>query len=219
MESRIRNFLLNAVASLSLMIPALACAAELEDKKELESVIQPEIERSTFTESKIQSTDFEVLGSLGVISIEDFGTNPVIVLKLNYHISDDFFIGAEWARADGEETSFEVLSGGAPLISDKDREMSTYLLTLGYNLFPGEAFLTNNVTYNTSFYIIGGMGNTVFADDDHFTVSVGAGYRVLVSDFLAIYTDFRDNIFNTDLFGSDKTTHNLLFTVGAGFYF
>jgi outer membrane beta-barrel protein len=201
------------------MTPLLAYAAELEEKKELDSVIQPEIERSTFEESKIQSTDFEAIGSLGVISIEDFGTNPVIVLKLNYHISEDFFIGAEWARADGEETSFEVLSGGAPLFSDEEREMSAYLLTLGYNLFPGEAFLTDNVTYNTSFYIIGGLGNTEFGNDDHFTVSVGAGYRVLVSDFLAIYTDFRDNIFNTDIFGKDKTTHNLLFTIGAGFYF
>jgi outer membrane beta-barrel protein len=219
MESRIRNFLLNTVVSLIFLTPALVYGAELEDKQELESVIQPEIERSKFDESKIKSTDFEVIGSLGVISIEDFGTNPVLLLKLNYHVSDDFFVGAEWARADGEETSFEVLSGGAPLFTDKEREMTTYLLTLGYNLFPGEAFLTDNVTYNTSFYVIGGMGNTVFGDDDHFTVSVGAGYRVLVSNFLAVYTDFRDNIFNTDIFGEDKTTHNLLFTVGAGFYF
>jgi len=219
MESRICSFLLNTVISLIFLISTLAHAAELEDKQELESVIQPEIERSTFTESKIESTDFEFIASIGVISIEDFGTNPILLLKLNYHISDDFFIGAELGRADGNETSFEVLSGGAPLFTDKEREMSIYLVTLGYNLFPGEAFVTNNVTYNTSFYVIGGLGNTEFAGDDHSTISIGAGYRVLMSDFLSAHIDFRDNIFNSDTFGPDKTTHNLLFTLGVGYYF
>ncbi len=219
MESRICSFLLNTVISLVFLTSTLAHAAELEDKQELESVIQPEIERSTFTESKIESTDFEFIASVGVISIEDFGTNPILLLKLNYHISDDFFVGAELGMADGNETSFEVLSGGAPLFTDKEREMTIYLVTLGYNLFPGEAFVTNNVTYNTSFYVIGGLGNTEFAGDDHSTISIGAGYRVLVSDFLSAYVDFRDNIFNSDTFGQDKTTHNLLFTLGVGYYF
>ncbi len=63
------------------------------------------------------------------------------------------------------------------------------------------------------------MGNTEFAGDDHSTISIGAGYRVLVSDFLSAYVDFRDNIFNSDTFGQDKTTHNLLFTLGVGYYF
>ncbi len=219
MESRICNFLLNTVVSMVFLLPTLAYTAELEDKQELESVIQPEIERSTFTESKIESTDFEVIGSIGVISIEDFGSSPILLLKLNYHVSDDFFVGAELGTADGNETSFEVLSGGAPLFTDKEREMNIYLVTLGYNLFPGEAFVTNNVTYNTSFYVIGGLGNTEFAGDDHSTISIGAGYRVLVSDFLSAYVDFRDNIFNSDTFGQDKTTHNLLFTLGVGYYF
>lgn len=219
MEGRIRSFLLNIVCSLLLLMPAFANTAELGDKQELESVIQPEIERTAFIESEIKTTDFEIIANIGIISIEDFGTSPALVLKLNYHISDDFFIGAEWARADGEETSFEILSGGAPLLTDDEREMTTYLLTLGYNALPGEAFVTDNLTYNTTFYVTGGLGNTVFGGDNHFTVSVGAGYRILISDFLSIYTDFRDNIFNIDILGKDKTTHNLQFTVGAGFYF
>lgn len=219
MESRIRNILLRSAVCLTLLLPAFASSAELESEQELESVIQPEIQRSTFTESNIKTTDFEVIANLGVISIEDFGSNLSYGLKLNYHISDDFFIGAEWSQADGGDTSFEVLSGGAPLLSDDERQMTTYLLTLGYNALPGEAFVTDNVTYNTAFYVIGGLGKTEFAGDDHFTVSIGVGYRVLVSDFLSIYTDFRDNIFNLDIFGEDKLTNNLQFTVGVGYYF
>jgi len=219
MEGRTRNFLLNLVVSLLFLLTCIASAAEVEDKGEPDSVIQPEIVRTTFTEPKIEISDFEIIANTGVISIEDFGTSPVLVLKLNYHVSDDFFIGAEWSRAKGEETSFEILSGGAPLLSGDERTMTTYLLTLGYNALPGEAFITDNVTFNTSFYIIGGLGSTAFAGDDHFTVSVGAGYRILMNDFFAIYTDFRDNIFNADIFGKEKSTHNLQFTIGAGFYF
>lgn len=219
MESRIRSFLLSLVSSTVFLLPSLAYSAENEGEQELKPVIEPEIVRSTFTESNIKTSDFEVIASAGVISIEDFGTNPALALKINYHISDDFFVGAEWLIAKGEETSFEVLSGGAPLFSDEDREMNTYMLTLGYNALPGEAFLTDKVTYNTSFYVIGGLGKTTFGGDDRFTFSIGAGYRVLAGNFFSIYTDFRDNIFNADIFGKDKSTHNLLFTVGAGFYF
>ena len=219
MESRIRNIFLKVAIGFSLLLPAYASGADLESEQELDPIIQPEIERSQFTESNIDTTDFEVIANVGIISIEDFGSSSTLILKLNYHISDDFFIGAEWSEATGEETSFEILVPGAPILSEDERDMTTYLITLGYNVLPGEAFVTDNTTYNTSFYLIGGLGKTEFGGDDHFTVSLGAGYRVLVSDFFALYTDFRNNMFNIDVFGEDKRTNNLQFSVGVGFYF
>lgn len=219
MESRTSNFFLTTVISLILFFPSALCAAELEEKKELELVVEPKIERSTFVESNIKTADFEVIANVGIISIEDFGSNAALELNLNYHISDNFFVGAGWANATGEKTSFEIVLGGAPLFSNEQREMNTYLLTMGYNILPGEAFVTDNLTFNTSFYIIGGLGNTEFGGDDHFTASIGAGFRVLVSNYFAIYTDFRDNIFNSDIFGREKLTHNLKFTIGIGYYF
>lgn len=219
MEGRIRNLLLKLIVSVILFLPTISSSVEISDEQVLKPVIQPVITRSTFNESKIDTSDFEVIANIGVISIEDFGTSPSLTLKLNYHLSDDFFLGVELLKAKGEETSFEILSGGVPLLSDKDREMTTYLLTLGYNALPGEAFVTNKLTYNTSFYLIGGIGSTTFGGDDHFTVSIGVGYRILTSNFISIYTDLRDNIFNTDIFGKDKSNHNLNFTVGIGLYF
>jgi outer membrane beta-barrel protein len=219
MESRFCNLLLKVIVSTLLFTASIASATEPEDIKELDAVIQPEIKRSTFTESKIETADFEIIANIGVISIEDFGSTPVLELNLNYHISDDFFVGASWAGATGEETSFETVSAVAPLLSDAEREMNTYLLTLGYNVLPGEAFVTDKLSYNTAFYLIAGLGNTKFAGNDHFTFSIGAGYRVLISNYLAIYTDFRDNIFNADIFGKEKLTSNLKFTVGIGLYF
>jgi outer membrane beta-barrel protein len=239
MENRIRSIFLSLLVSLTFLSAAIASAdsgadsdadkntvenssgnsARIVDEQELESVIQPDITRSTFDESNIKSADFEAIFNVGIISIEDFGTNTALVLKLNYHISDSFFVGTEWVNSKGAETSFEVLSGGAPLLSNDEREFNTYLLTLGYNALPGEAFLTDDLTYNTSFYVVGGLGKTEFGGDDRFTVSIGAGYRILLGNFFSMYTDFRDHIFSADIFGTEKSTHNLQFTIGAGFYF
>ncbi|MDH5611412.1 MAG: outer membrane beta-barrel domain-containing protein [Gammaproteobacteria bacterium] len=218
MESRFRHLLLNIIISTLFFLPTFSCGIEIEEVKELYPIIQPEIKRTKFDESNIKTADFEIISNIGIISIEDFGSNPALELNINYHISDDFFVGVGWFQATGDETSFEVVLGGAPLLSNNEREMTTYLISLGYNALPGEAFVTDNLTYNTSLYITAGLGNTSFAGSDHFTLSVGAGYRVLVSNYFAVYTDFRDNIFNVDIF-KEKSTHNLKFTVGVGYYF
>ncbi|HYQ72154.1 MAG TPA: outer membrane beta-barrel domain-containing protein, partial [Gammaproteobacteria bacterium] len=68
-------------------------------------------------------------------------------------------------------------------------------------------------------YIIAGAGNTEFADDSHFTVNAGAGYRFLLNDWIALHLDFRDHIFDSDLLGNDKTTHNLEGTGGVTIFF
>jgi len=219
MESRFGNFLLIIIAASTLYSQSAFCADPALDNTELKPVVQPDIERIEFDESKIKSTDFEIIGSLGVLSIEDFGTNTVLGIKLGYHISDDFFVGAEIGKSRGGNTSYENLSGGAPLLSNDERKLTYYLLTVGYNILPGEAFVTDKLTYNSALYLIGGMGSTEFAGDNRFTMNIGVGYRVLVSNYLSLYTDFRDNFFNLDVLGEDKLTNNLQLTVGAGYYF
>jgi outer membrane beta-barrel protein len=92
-------------------------------------------------------------------------------------------------------------------------------LSLGFNLLPGEAFIGRNWALNSSLYAIAGVGNTEFAGDDFFTVSFGAGYRMLPIDWLALHFDVRDRMFDTDLLGDEKTTHNIEFTLGMTFFF
>ena len=83
----------------------------------------------------------------------------------------------------------------------------------------GEAFIGEGHAFNSALYLIAGVGNTEFADDSHFTVNVGAGYRFLVNDWVALHVDFRDHIFDSDLLGTDKTTHNLEATAGVSLFF
>ena len=70
-----------------------------------------------------------------------------------------------------------------------------------------------------AFYVTIGIGNTDFAGDERFTFNYGVGYRFLLSDIFTIYSDFRNNVFDMDSFGTEKTTNNLEFTIGLGFIF
>ena len=125
MESRFRVlFLIIAMISLS------GCAATKNlfgvDDREAPpptaeppgQVIDPEVERREVKEPKIDREDFEFGAFAGIMSIEDFGSDLSYGLRLAYHITEGFFVEATAGMSRGGLTSFEILSGGARLISD-----------------------------------------------------------------------------------------------------
>ena len=67
--------------------------------------------------------------------------------------------------------------------------------------------------------MVAGIGSTNFADDDRFTLSYGAGYKILPTDWFSIRADLRDHIFSTDFLGQSKRTHNIEATIGVTFFF
>ena len=182
-------------------------------------VIDPEVDRREIKEPKIDREDFEVGAYAGIMSIEDFGSNVSYGLRIAYHITEGFFMEATVGQSDGGLTSFEVLSGGARLITDSERTLTYYNLNVGYNILPGEVFLGEGRAYNTNLYLIAGLGSTTFAGDDRFTVNSGAGYRFLLNDSVALHLDFRDHLFDIDLLGEEKTAHNLEGHLGFTVFF
>ncbi len=217
MEIGNRSFFLSLIILLALL-PAILHAAE-EDQENQGSLIQPQIERTEFDESIIDTEDFELFGYIGLLSIEDFGTNPVVGFKLAYHVNQDIFLEFDFGSSEAGLTSFEVLSGGAPLLSDEERELKYYLLNIGFKLLPGEAFVSDSSTFNTTFYVIAGIGNTDFAGGDRFTLNFGTGYKILFADAFSLNIDVNDLVFNIDVLGEDKVTHNLRYTVALSWYF
>ncbi len=218
MEGRVRYFLLG-FSTVLLFLFSRFVNAEIKEEQEINSVIKPEIERMQFQESKINPEDFEVIVSAGILSIEDFGSAPVYGIKLAYRVSEGFFVNTEVGASRGGESSAEIILPGAPLLADDERDLSYYLINLGYDIFPGETFVTDSLTYNTALYLIAGMGNTDFAGASRFTFSVGFGYRVVMADYLSIYFDVRDHTYNMDLLGEAKLTNNMEISFGVGFYF
>lgn len=223
MESRVCIFLLKTLPVLVLLGLSGGCSlmstGDSGVYSESEPVIKPDIERRTITEADIDSEDFEVGPFVGVMSIEDFGSNLVYGARAAYHATEDLFIEAAAGATEADKTSYETLSGGAQLLTDSQRDLYYYNLSLGYNFLPGESFIGGRHAFNSALYVIAGAGNTEFADDSHFTVNVGAGYRLLLNDWIALRLDFKDHIFESDLLGSDKYTHNLEGTVGLTMFF
>ena len=182
-------------------------------------VIDPQVERREIKEPKIDREDFEIGVFAGILSIEDFGSDVSYGLRLAYHITEGFFLETTAGASRGGLTSFEELSGDARLISDSERDYYYYNLSLGYNILPGEVFLGEGRAYNTNLYLIAGVGATRFAGDDRFTVNVGAGYRFLLNDSVALHIDFRDHLYDIDLLGEEKTVHNLEGHLGFTVFF
>lgn len=229
MESRIRILL--------LIVPAVALSgcslwpfgkksraepapveASSEDGR-APAVVDPEVVRRKVKTPRIKSRDFELGPYVGSISVEDFGVNPAYGMRLDYHINEDFFAEALIGRTTAGRTSYERLSGGAQLLTPSQRKFTYYDLGFGYNLFPGEVYIGRRRALNSGVYVTAGVGSTRFAGDDHFTLSMGAGYRLLLNDWLAAHFDVRDHIFEIDLLGSNKTTHNLETGLGVTVFF
>jgi len=199
-------------------MPATEVAAQSDDDEQT-NLIEPQIERVEFDESIIDSNDFEFSVYAGYLAPENFDTNLVTGVKLGYHVSEDFFVQASYAVSDVGETSFEILSGGAPLLSSSERNLEYYLVSLGFNLFPGEAFVSDSTTFNTVFYLSGGVGTTRFAGEDRFTIAYAAGHRTLLADGFSLDIEMRDLIFEMDIFGTEESTNNLEFSVSLNLFF
>jgi outer membrane beta-barrel protein len=206
METRFFSFFLKTLLAVTFASSFVAYGQE-SNEEQTPDVIQPDLNRRNINEANIDSENFEVGVYAGVIAIEDFESSAIVGARFAYHISEDFFVEATYAQADAGQTSFEVLSGGAPFLTEDDRDYTYYDLSLGYNL-NGEVFLTKNLVFNQSFYFKAGAGSTDFGGDNRFTINIGGGYRLLLTDYIALHADVRD-----------KDTHNIELTLGATIFF
>jgi outer membrane beta-barrel protein len=218
MESR---FLLLLLTQVVVLVGLTGCGRDklvAEDTTQ-PPVIEPDVERRDIKTPKIDTENFEIGITAGELSVEDFGVNTVIGARFAYHMTEGFFLEVAGGRTETEETSFERLSGAAQLLTDSEREYTYYNLSLGYNLFPGETYIGKNHAINMATYVIGGVGKTKFAGDDRFTLNVGMGMRLMPLDWFAVHADVRDHIFDIDLLGQEKRSHNLELNIGCTFFF
>lgn len=198
----------------------LAQESEISDDETiLEGVINPDLKRRKIDESKIDSENFEMGMYTGVLSIEDFGTNSVYGMRGAMHFSEFFFLESVVGTSRASETSYETLSGGTKLLTDIQREYIYYNLSLGLNVLSGEVFIGKRHAFNTSYYLIGGMGNTHFAGNEYLTMNFGAGFRLYATDWVSLRMGFRNHLFTHNIFGVDKSIQNLEANMGLSLYF
>lgn len=219
MESWLQRLFL--ALSLCMGFSLTGYAEEKEEDKTtiLDGVINPDIERRKIDESKIDSENFEMGFYAGVMSVEDFGTNNLFGLRVAYHITEDWFLEMGYGATKTSKTSFEILSGADDLLTPEERNLGFYNLSVGLNLLPGEIFIASDYAFNTSLYVIAGVGNTQFAGDEFFTLNFGGGVRIFTTDWVAIRIGVRNHLFTHNIFGVDKSIQNLDAHLGLSLYF
>jgi outer membrane beta-barrel protein len=216
MESRIRSIfrmMARLACSMLIVVSGSVMAQEVEEPPQ---VIEPQIERRDLNVGAIDTEDFELTGFVGLMSIEDFESNVVYGARLAYHISPAMFTEVSYGTTDvGTSTAERQF----PVNLLSDRTLTYYDVSLGWNVLQGESFWGSKRAWNSAFYVIAGVGSTDFDDDNQFTANFGFGFKFLPTDAFSVRFDVRDYMFDVDVSGADKTTHNMQMTLNLGWFF
>jgi len=220
MDRELRVLLLSGLALVALPATSFAQAQPgVGAEQATPQVVEPRVKRREVNPPGLDTENFEAGLFVGTVSIEDFGASVSYGGRMAYHFTEDVFAEATVGTAKAGRTSYEDLSGSAQLLTDSERQFTHYDLAVGWNALPGEVFFGGTRAMPSAVYFTLGAGSTDFAGDDHFTVVLGAGLRVLANDWIAVHLDARDLAFESDLLGEDKLTHNLQFTFGLTAFF
>jgi len=199
------------------LLVAYSTLADTTAAKEADQVIQPEVSRRDVKIPKIKSSDIEFGVYTGILSVEDFGSTSVSGARLAYHLTEDFFVEGVYGSSTVSDQSY--CNVGLCLFPQRQEPLKYYALSLGYNLLPSEIFVGKRYAMNSAVYLLAGVGNTSFVNENHFTANLGLGLRVLPRDWLALHITIRDYLYNTDFFGTNKLTNNFELTGGLSVYF
>ena len=193
--------------------------AQKPEQLELEPLVVREEAPRDVDVDALDSENFEIGVSGGIMHIEDFGSDTATSLRFAYHVTEDFFVEGTYGQSRLGQTSFERLSGGSPLLTDAERDLTYYTVSIGWNVFPGESFIARRWAFKGGLYVVAGAGSTQFGGDDRFTINAGVGYRFIATDWMALHVGVRDHYFESDLLGTMEGKHNIEFSGGLTFFF
>jgi outer membrane beta-barrel protein len=201
----------------AIVLAALAAScfsAFAADAPATDQVVLPQVDRRDVRVPRFPSNDFEIGAFAGSYSTQNFGSSPVVGLRLGYHVSEDFFVEGVFAQTKVSDANYrQVLPGG--IFPGETEKLSYYNLSVGYNVLPGEVFIGSKNAKPMAFFLIGGVGSTSFHQQRQSTFNLGAGLRVYLSDRIALQLDVRDHMFSLDLLGKRQSTQNPELTAGV----
>jgi outer membrane beta-barrel protein len=183
-----------------------------------EQVIQPQLERREIKVPQIRSQDIELGAYTGVLSVEDFGSDTVNGWRLAYHVTEDLFLEGAVGNSSVTDEQFRAFLPGG-IFQKPEEPLEYYNVSIGYHFLPGEVFIGARHAMGSGVYILAGIGHVKFADIDAAAFNFGLGVRLLPWDWVALRVEMRDHVFDTDILGKNKTTHNFEWTLGLSVYF
>lgn len=171
---------------------------------------------SSVDASDLDSEVFKLGLFTGVLNIGDFGSEWVTGLSATFQASEDFFLQYNYLQTDADLSSFEESQGRY----FSDRSFVHYDLLVGYNLFQGEIYQREGIANLSSLYLVGGVGDTRFGDEESFTITYGLGYQIAAWRRVILNVDYRNYLYESSLIrGEERTTQNTQFSVGINYLF
>jgi len=180
-------------------------------------IIDPALDRREIVVPRIDSEDFELTLYGGLLSVEDFGSHALVGARGAFHVTETLFVEASYGSSEASDAAFR--DKGLTIFPSEVEPLTFYSLSFGLNFFPGEIFIGANRAMASSVYLVAGAGNTDFIGNRHFTSHLGLGIRILPRDWLSVRFDMRDHMFENDILGRSKLTHNFEMSLGFGLFF
>jgi len=219
MDNRfIRLFLISTTLLLAGINTSYADESILDD----EPVLDPNVVRLGLKDTGIDDENFEIGAFLGFMSVEHFGTHEVYGLRGAWHVNEDLFFELNYGHTTVGSTPAEYVSGQITLTTEDSRDFNYYNLSLGFNVLPGEVFMTRDWAFNSAVYLLAGVGSVDFFGEQNFAINLGVGLRVLATDSLAVHLTFQDIM--TDKLdvlsdGTGGSAHNMQYTGSLTYFF
>lgn len=217
MEIRIQHVLL-ASRAVFLTLLLIACEYSFAGEHLVATGDEDGLENKDDLAAVDLDTEFFELGFvMGLLSIDDFSTEAVFGIGAKFHATEDLFLQFAYGQAHASLSTYERSQGA--WIDNADRDYAYYDLLVGYNVLPGEVFPLSSQGYLSSIYLVAGVGNTDFGNEESFTLVMGVGYRVGIDGGLVWNIDFKDHIYQSSLIRENETTHNIELSTGISFLF
>jgi len=193
-------------------LPPLASAAQNE--KPPIKVIDPDKKVTSANPAALDTEHFELGLFTGLLSVEDFNTNPVIGASLRYYLNEKFLIEGSIGTSETKRANTEGNQDFNP-----ERDFSYFSVSAGYQFVKGRSFWGKKRKYNTGLYVLGGLEQVDFADESNTGIVIGVSYKTILTDYLTINLDFKDHIVKRDFIGDDKMTQNIEISFGVNTIF
>lgn len=181
-------------------------------------IIEPSKSVTTVQAAAIDTEHFEFGPYLGLMSTEDFNTNPVTGVSLTYHINSKFLSQITYGSSTVSQAAFEKLNNGNFLAKD-DYKFKYLNFLAGYNLLDGRSFFGKNYKFNSAIYVLGGLSEVSFANNSNPGVILGVSYRVVITDWITANVDLRNTMVDREFLDEKKKTNNTEMLMGINLLF
>ena len=180
--------------------------------------MSPELSRRDVAIPNIDALDIEIGLYGGMLNVEDFGANYTYGVSGLFHVTEDFFINANYGRSQIKDDTFRRMN--LPLFGESgERNITDLNFLLGWNFLSGEMFWSKQYAFTSDLYLLAGAGSINFDDESYFSVMGGIGAKILFTDWMALRFEAKLSEYDSSFLGYEKKSHNVDVITGLSVFF